>query len=54
LVARWHKQFAKRLEDMTPLSQAEHDEGYACYDSEDFQIGYKTFLAKEKPEFEGQ
>lgn len=53
LVARWHKQFAKRLDDPTPLSEAELDEGYACYDSEDFQIGYKAFLAKKKPDFKG-
>lgn len=54
MVARAHKQFAKRLEDPTPLSEEELDEGYACYDSEDFQIGYKAFLAKEKPTFEGR
>ncbi|MGO1117846.1 enoyl-CoA hydratase/isomerase family protein [Rhodovibrionaceae bacterium A322] len=54
LVARWHKAFAARLEDPTPLSEAELDEGFACYDSKDFQIGYRAFLAKTKPEFEGQ
>ena len=26
----------------------------ACYDSEDFQTGYKAFLAKEKPDFKGR
>tara|TARA_R110002072_G_scaffold727_8_gene5304 strand:- start:27 stop:821 length:795 start_codon:yes stop_codon:yes gene_type:complete len=54
LVARWHKAFAKRLAQGTPLSEAEVDEGFACYDSADFQIGYKAFLAKEKPKFEGR
>lgn len=53
LVARWHKKFARRLADPKPLSEAEHDEGFACYDSEDFQIGYRAFLAKEKPQFRG-
>jgi len=54
LVARWHKQFMRRLADPAPLTEAEKDEGYACYDTEDFQIGYRSFLAKEKPEFKGR
>ena len=54
LVARWHKQFLRRLDDPTPLSQAERDEGFACFDTEDFQIGYRSFLDKTKPEFRGQ
>ena len=53
LAARWHKKFAKRLSDPTPLTEAEQDEGYACYGTEDFQIGYKAFLAKTKPQFKG-
>ena len=54
LVARWHKQFARRLRDPRPLSEAEHDEGYACFGTEDFQIGYRAFLAKAVPEFRGK
>ncbi len=55
LVARWHKKFLRRLEgDPTPLSDAEIDEGYACYGSEDFQIGYKAFLKKETPKFKAR
>jgi enoyl-CoA hydratase/carnithine racemase len=54
LVARWHKKFLRRLEDPTPLSEAEFDEGFACYGTEDFAIGYKAFLDKKKPEFEGR
>ena len=54
LVARWHKQFARRLADPTPLTDADIEESYACFDTEDFQTGYKAFLAKEKPEFEGR
>ena len=54
LVARWHKKFLDRLEDPAPLSEAEHDEGYACYDTEDFRIGYRSFLAKTRPEFKGR
>ena len=54
LVARWHKQFARRLADPRPLTEAERDEGYACFDTEDYRIGFKAFLAKTKPEFKGK
>lgn len=54
LVARWHKKFARRLLVPEPLSAAEQDESYACFATEDFQTGYKAFLAKEKPVFEGK
>ena len=54
LVARWHKKFARRLRDTRPLTDAEYDEGFACFGTEDFQIGYKAFLAKAKPEFKGK
>ena len=54
LVARWHKQFIRRLNDPAPLGPEELDEGYACFGTEDFQIGYRAFLAKEKPRFQGR
>ena len=54
LVARWHKRFLRRLEDPAPLSAAELDEGYDCYGTEDFQIGYRAFLDKKTPRFEGR
>lgn len=54
LVARWHKKFARRLADPTPLRTEELDEGFACFDTEDFQIGYRSFLEKRKPEFVGR
>jgi enoyl-CoA hydratase len=54
LVARWHKKFVRRLLEPTPLSEAELDESYACFDTEDFRIGYKSFLAKTKPAFVGR
>jgi enoyl-CoA hydratase len=54
LVHRWHKKFLARLADPAPITGAEHDEGFACYDTEDFQIGYKAFLAKEPPKFKGR
>jgi enoyl-CoA hydratase/carnithine racemase len=54
LVARWHKKFARRLRDPKPLTPAEYDEGFACFGTEDFRIGYQAFLAKQKPEFKGK
>jgi enoyl-CoA hydratase/carnithine racemase len=54
LVARWHKKFARRLADPKPLTEAEYDESYACFDTEDFKIGTAAFLAKQKPAFTGR
>jgi enoyl-CoA hydratase len=54
LVARWHKKFARRLRDARPLTPEEYDEGFACFGTEDFRIGYRAFLAKAKPTFEGR
>jgi enoyl-CoA hydratase/carnithine racemase len=54
LAARWHKKFARRLADPRPLTDAERDECFDCFDSEDFRIGYAAFLAKRKPEFTGR
>ena len=54
LVARWHKKFIRRLLDPRPLTPEERDEGYACFDTEDFRNGVAAFLAKKKPEFKGR
>ena len=54
LVARWHKKFARRLADPKPLTDAEYDEGFDCFGTEDFRIGFRAFLAKAKPEFRGR
>ena len=54
LVARWHKRFLRRLGDPAPVTEAEMDECYACFDTEDFRIGYRAFLDKGKPLFKGR
>ncbi|GAB4466902.1 MAG: enoyl-CoA hydratase-related protein [Burkholderiaceae bacterium] len=54
LAARWHKKFARRLADARPLAEAEYDECFDCFDTEDFRIGYRAFLAKQKPRFVGR
>ena len=54
LVNRWHKKFARRLLDPTPLTAEEREESYAAFGTEDFRNGYQAFLAKEKPRFKGR
>ncbi len=54
LVARWHKQFARRLGDPRPLNATEAEAAFDCFDTEDFRIGYEAFLAKKKPVFVGR
>ncbi|MDX1711286.1 MAG: enoyl-CoA hydratase-related protein [Rhodovibrionaceae bacterium] len=54
LVHRWHKQFIRRLKNPEALQAEELDEGFHCFDTKDFEIGYRAFLAKEKPKFEGR
>jgi len=58
LVNRWHKKFADRVlagaHSAAPLTAAELAEGYACFDTEDYNTGYQAFLAKKKPKFEGK
>jgi enoyl-CoA hydratase/carnithine racemase len=54
LVARWHKKFVQRLRNPAPIGDAEADECFDCFDTEDFREGYAAFLAKRKPRFSGR
>jgi enoyl-CoA hydratase/carnithine racemase len=54
LVARWHKRFVRRLADQKPITDDEMNECYACFDTEDFRIGYQAFLEKRKAAFTGR
>ncbi|MEM6415341.1 MAG: enoyl-CoA hydratase-related protein [Pseudomonadota bacterium] len=54
LVNRWHKQFLKRLEDPRPLTQEDHDVHYLAFETEDYKIGYQSFLSKTTPKFVGK
>ena len=54
LVHRWHKRFIHRLRDPRPLDEGDVREGFAAFGTADYREGYRAFLAKEKPRFEGK
>lgn len=54
VAARWHKKFIYRLLDPRPLTDDEIEEGFDCYDTEDFQTGRKAFVEKKTPLFVGR
>jgi enoyl-CoA hydratase len=54
LVARWHKQWAKRLQQEAPLTPQELRESFAFLATDDYQEGLAAFLAKRKPVFNGR
>jgi enoyl-CoA hydratase/carnithine racemase len=55
LVARWHKQFVRRLTPQpAALTQDEIEENFAYFNTEDYRIGYEAFISKKKPRFVGR
>ena len=54
LVARWHKQFIRRLAvGAPPLSAAEIDANFDYLKTDDYRNGIDAFLNKKKPQFKG-
>jgi enoyl-CoA hydratase/carnithine racemase len=55
LVARWHKQFIRRLTPQAaPLTDAEINANFDYFNTEDYRIGYDAFINKQKPVFKGR
>lgn len=54
LVNRWHKKFVRRLTDPKPITAEEYAESFACFETRDYEVGYRSFLSKTKPVWEGR
>jgi enoyl-CoA hydratase/carnithine racemase len=55
LVARWHKQFIRRLTiSAPPLTAAEIDANFDYLKTADYKQGIDAFIHKKKPQFTGQ
>ncbi|WP_291992331.1 enoyl-CoA hydratase-related protein [Candidatus Accumulibacter sp. ACC003] len=54
LVARWHKQWVRRLQDERPLEPQELRASFAFLDTDDYREGLAAFLEKRQPTFHGR
>jgi enoyl-CoA hydratase/carnithine racemase len=55
LANRWHKRFVRRLAPRpAPLTEAEIEENFAYFATEDYRIGMEAFAKKQKPRFKGR
>jgi len=54
LVAGWHKQWIRRLQDGRPLSDEEKAASFAFLETEDYLEGLTAFLEKRKPQFKAR
>jgi len=53
LVNRWHKKFIRRLQERTPLTEAEREEAHEAFQTHDYREGRTAFLEKRDPHFGG-
>ncbi len=54
LANRWHKAFVRRLQEGSPLAEAERADAYRFLATDDYREGLAAFAAKRKPAFTGK